>query len=380
MAEDFYSILEVPRNASQDDIKKAYRRLAMKYHPDHNPGDKTAEEKFKNIGAAYEVLGNEEKKRIYDQVGHEAYTRSGQGGGPGGPGGFNVNFEDLGDVFGSMFGDMFGGGGGGRRARDPNAPMRGSDLEYNLRLTFNEAVKGCVKEIGFTLKDTCGTCRGSGAEPGTSRKKCPKCNGTGQILMSRGFFQMKSTCPNCRGMGSIVEKPCHDCHGEGKVSRKRSVKLNIPAGVDSGSRLRSAGNGETGRMGGPNGDLYVTLVVEEHPIFKREGLNLFVEVPIPFTKAALGGEVEVPTIDGPDKIKVPAGTQNGTDIRMAGKGVPSPSSKGRRGDQFVRVSIEVPVKLSSEQKEILQKFDASCTKEEHPRFKAFMDKIKKLFN
>ncbi len=379
MAEDYYSILEIQRNATQDEIKKSYRRLAMKYHPDHNNGDKSAEEKFKKVGAAYEVLGDEEKRRVYDQVGHDAYTQAGHGGPGGGPGGMNMDFGDIGDIFGSMFGDMFGGGGN-RRARDVNAPTPGRDIEYELRLTFEEAIHGCTKEISFNYKDTCNVCRGSGAEPGTTRKKCPKCNGTGQILMSRGFFQMQTPCPNCHGVGSVVETPCHECRGEGRKNAKKSVNITIPAGVDTGSRLRLSGKGETGRMGGPNGDLFVTLVVKKHPVFRREELNIFVDVPIPFAIAALGGEIDVPTIDGPDKLKIPAGTQNGTEFRMSGKGAPSPTRKNSRGDQFVRVNIEVPVKLSSEQKKLLQEFSESCTKDENPMFKAFMDKIKKLFN
>ena len=383
MAQDFYSILEVDRNASQDEIKRAYRRLAMKYHPDRNNGDKAAEEKFKEVGAAYDVLGDEEKRRIYDQVGHEAYTQGGRaGGGPGGPGGFgniNINFEDLGDIFGGAFGDMFGGGGR-RRPRNPDEPRRGADLQYHLTISFEEAVYGTKKTIQFAHDDTCPRCKGSGGEPGSKRVTCKKCGGKGQILTSRGFFQMSTTCPDCGGMGSVLDKPCTECKGRTKARRQREITITIPPGVDTGSRLRSQGNGETGKMGGPNGDLYVNINVRENNIFQRNGEDLLCEVPISFSTAALGGEIEVPTIYGKSKLTIKPGTQNGTEYRMAGMGVQSLTRKNSKGSLYVRVKVEIPVKLSDEQKKKLKEFEEVSTKESYPKWKAFMDAAKSFFS
>jgi len=381
MAQDYYSILEVDRNASQDEIKKAYRRLAMKYHPDRNNGDKAAEEKFKEVGNAYDVLGNEEKRRIYDQVGHEAYTQAGHGGGPGGPGGFggmNVDFGDLGDIFGSAFGDFFGGGNR-RRSRNPDEPRRGADLQYHLTLTFEEAVYGTQKKIKFSHDDTCPHCKGSGGEPGSKRVTCKRCNGKGQILESRGFFQMSTTCPDCGGMGSTLDKPCAECKGRTKVRRQREVTITIPPGVDSGSRLRSQGNGETGKMGGPSGDLYIEIQVKENSIFARNGEDLMCEVPISFATAALGGEIEVPTIYGKSKLTIKPGTQNGAEYRMPGMGVQSLTRKNSKGSLYVRVKVEIPVKLTEEQRKKLKAFEESCTKESYPKWKAFMDAAKSFF-
>ena len=378
MAEDYYSILEVDRNASQDEIKRAYRRLAMKYHPDRNNGDKAAEEKFKQIGTAYEVLGNEEKKRIYDQVGHERYTNPAAGGGPGGAGGFGgfggfEGFEGFGDIFGDLF------GGGRHRRPDPNAPRKGEDLEYKLAITFEEAVYGCDKDLSFSIDDTCPKCHGSGAEPGYKRHVCPQCGGSGQVMMSRGVFQMSTTCPKCHGMGSIVDKPCSECHGSTTKRITQKVSVKIPAGVDDGNRLRVAGKGISGKNGGPAGDLFVTLVVRKHNLFTRDGSDLRCEVPIPFTTAALGGEIDVPTIYGPVKYTIPAGTQNGQEFRIAGKGVQSLRS-ARKGDQYFKVFVEVPVKLNAEQKKMLESFAASCNETAHPRWKAFFEAAKSFFN
>ena len=377
MAEDYYSILEIDRNASQDEIKRAYRRLAMKYHPDRNNGDKAAEEKFKQIGTAYEVLGNEEKKRIYDQVGHERYTQAGAGG-AGGPGGMNFDFGDLGDL-GDIFGSFFGGGGGrARRPRDPNAPVNGEDLQYRLAITFEEAVYGADKNISFTVDDTCPHCNGSGGEPGSKRKTCPTCHGRGQVMSSRGFFQMSTPCPTCRGTGYTIDHVCSECHGSTQKRTTKKVSFHIPAGVDNGSRIRVAGNGLSGRMGGSPGDLFIELQVREHNLFKRNGQNLYCEVPIPFTTAALGGEIQVPTIYGPTTFKIPAGTQNGKEFRIPDKGVATPRG-GRKGDLYVSVQIEVPVNLTSDQKELLTKFAASLNETSHPFRRSFMDKAKSFF-
>lgn len=379
MSKDYYSILEIDRNASQDEIKRAYRRLAMKYHPDRNNGDKEAEEKFKEVGTAYEVLGNEEKKRIYDQVGHERYTSAGGAGGPGGPGNMNFDFGGFGDL-GDIFGEFFGGAGGRRsRQRDPNAPMAGEDLEYQLSITFEEAVQGCEKNIKFTIDDTCPKCHGSGAEPGSKRQTCPQCGGSGQVMTSRGFFQMATTCPRCHGAGFTVDKVCTECHGSTKKRSSKNVTVNIPAGVDTGVRLRVAGEGGAGKMGGPAGNLFVVLNVRPHNIFTRDGVNLYCDVPIPFATAALGGKIEVPTIYGPTELTIPAGTQNGHDFTISGKGVQSLRS-ARKGDLHVRVQIEVPVNLSSAQKTLLKQFAESCEANEHPRWKAFVEKASQFFN
>lgn len=379
MAEDYYSILEVDRNASQDEIKRAYRRLAMKYHPDRNNGDKAAEEKFKQIGTAYEVLGNEEKKRIYDQVGHERYTNPNAGGPGGGFGGFGGGFGgaegfDIGDIFG----EFFGGGGGRRRQRDPNAPTKGEDLEYKLTISFEDAVYGCDKDITFSIDDTCPKCHGSGAEPGYKRHTCPQCGGSGQVMTSRGFFQMASTCPKCHGSGSIVDKPCTECHGSTTKRTQVKVSVHIPAGVDNGNRLRVAGKGISGKNGGASGDLFVTLAVKNHNVFTRDGSSLHCEVPIPFTVAALGGEIDVPTIYGAVKYTIPAGTQNGQEFRISEKGVKS-LRNDRKGDLYFKVFVEVPVKLNSAQKKMLEDFAASCNESAHPRWKAFVEKARAFF-
>ncbi len=374
MAEDYYSILEVSRDASAEDIKKAYRKLAMKYHPDRNPGDKAAEEKFKQISAAYEVLGDANKRQRYDQLGHDMYTK-------GNAGGSGMSAEDLfsqvfGGAGGGFFSDLFGGGG-----RAANGPMEGDDLSYELQINFEEAVFGCNKEISFQHTENCDHCHGTGAEPGSSKKTCPTCHGRGQVTMSQGFFSVRQTCSTCRGTGQIVEKPCQTCRGKGVVRKKRTISLRVPAGVDTGSRLRVSGEGEAGSNGGPAGDLYVLFRVRPHEIFERDGTSLHCEVPISFCTAALGGQVEVPTIDGRAELTIPPGTQNGATFRMKGKGVASLVRGRDRGDQYVHVVVEVPTKLSAEQKELLQKFEDSGDKNQiYPKWKAFVEKAKKFFS
>lgn len=384
---DYYEVLGVNRNASEDDIKKAYRKLALKYHPDRNPGDHTAEEKFKELGEAYECLSNPQKRSLYDQYGHEAFAGARGGGGFGG--GFHDPFEIFREVFGgaggSIFEEFFGGGDihGGRGRR--GGPQRGSDLRYEMEITFEEAVFGTEKEIKISKLDNCGGCDGTGAAPGSGLKECSACGGRGQIVSSRGFFTMAQTCPRCHGAGRIVEKPCPKCRGEGRLEKQSTIKVRIPAGVDTGSRLRSAGNGESGMRGGPPGDLYIVLHVRQHELFLRQGDDVLCEVPISFVTATLGGEVEVPTLDANAKrirtasLKIPAGTQSGSVFRLKGKGVPNVQGYGR-GDQQVRVMVEVPTRLNSAQKKKLQEFAELCGEDTNPMSKSFFDKLKNLFS
>lgn len=347
---DYYELLGISKSASADEIKKAYRKLAVKYHPDKNPGDKSAEEKFKEISEAYEVLSDSSKRQQYDQFGHAAFGRGGggAGGGFGGAGGFG-GFHDASDIFEQVFGrgfhDMFGGGG---RSRNPNAPQQGADLRFDLDIDFEEAVLGSHREIRINVNETCTHCKGDGAEPGSGRKTCADCGGAGQVVSGGGFLQFRQTCPTCRGTGQVIEKPCSKCHGQGLLRNKRSIDVRIPAGVETGSRLRVAGRGEGGLRGGPAGDLYIVLHVREHEFFKRKDRDIICEVPVPFHIAALGGEVSVPTIQGNATLKIPAGTDNGKIFRMRGKGVES--GHYGTGDQHVVVKIEIPQGLSGKEK------------------------------
>jgi molecular chaperone DnaJ len=378
---DCYEILEVAREAEIEVIKKSYRRLAIKYHPDKNPGDKAAEEKFKELSEAYEILSDPEKRAAYDQYGHAAFdarARARGGGGFGGGGGFHDPFDIFREVFGggggsTIFDNMFGGQQG-----DPSQPQRGDDLRYDLEISLEEAALGCEKEISVTKADTCETCRGSGAESGSKLKTCATCGGRGQVLTSRGIFSIAQTCPHCKGAGRLLEKPCKTCHGEGKQARSSKIRLKIPAGVEAGSRLRSQGNGEAGFRGGPAGDLYVVLFVKAHEIFKRDGDDLVCEVPVSFVQATLGAEIEVPTLENRATIKIPAGTQPGTTFRVKGKGVKNLHGYGH-GDLHVRVQVEVPAHLNSEQKAKLQEFAALCDGKEGPIAQGFFQKAKKFF-
>ncbi|HEY4416652.1 MAG TPA: molecular chaperone DnaJ [Verrucomicrobiae bacterium] len=379
---DYYEILEVTREEQADGIKKSYRRLAIRYHPDKNPGDKTAEEKFKELSEAYEILSNPEKRTLYDQHGHAAFDPRARA--RGGAGGAGAGFHDPFDIFR----DVFGGGGGsgsifenlfgGQQQADPSQPQRGDDLRYDLEITLEEAALGCEKEISVTKLDKCETCSGSGAEAGSKLKTCATCGGRGQVLTSRGIFSIAQTCPHCKGAGRLMEKPCRTCHGDGKRERSSKIKLKIPAGVEAGSRLRSQGNGEAGFRGGPSGDLYVVLFVKQHEIFKRDGDDLICEVPVSFVQAALGAEIEVPTLEGRATIKVPAGTQPGTTFRIKGKGVKNLQGYGH-GDLHVRVQVEVPAHLNSAQKAKLQEFSALCDGKEAPIASSFFEKAKKFF-
>ena len=387
---DYYQVLEVERSVTAEELKKAYRKMAVKFHPDKNPGDKTAEERFKEVGEAYEVLSDPQKKGAYDQYGHDAFDPRARGGG-GGRGGAGGGFHDASDIFsqvfgnsggggGSIFNDLFGGGGGSRQ--DPTGPQRGADLRYDMEISFEEAVLGCEKEVSLTKPDSCETCRGTGAEQGSSRKTCQPCGGRGQVMSSRGIFSIAQTCPRCQGAGQIIEKPCPSCKGAGRKERSTKVKLKIPAGVDTGARLRSTGNGEGGVRGGGTGDLYVVLHVKEHDIFQREGDDLICEVPVQFVDAALGGEVEVPTLTskttGKTMIKIPAGTQNNTMFRLKNRGVRNVQGHGV-GDLHVKVQIEVPTRLNPAQKAKLAEFSSLCDSHVNPIRQGFWDKAKKFF-
>jgi molecular chaperone DnaJ len=372
---DYYEILSVERMASTEEIKKSYRKLAVKYHPDKNPGDKTAEEQFKELGEAYEILSDPQKRALYDQHGHAAFDRR-SGGFSRGAGGFHDPFDIFREVFGgggNIFDDLFGGG----RA-DPTQPQRGEDLRYDMEITFEEAAQGCEKEITVTKPERCDVCDGSGAEAGSRVKTCPTCGGRGQVITSRGIFSIAQTCPACQGAGRVIEKPCKGCHGSGRRDRASKIKLRIPGGVDTGSRLRSIGNGQAGLRGGPSGDLYVVLHVKPHEIFQRDGDDLLCEVPLGFVQAALGTEIEVPTLNGKAEIKIPAGTQPGTMFRLKGKGVKNVQGYGH-GDLHVRVQVEVPTHLTSAQKAKLQEFAELCNGKESPLTQGFFEKAKKLF-
>ncbi len=372
---DFYEVLGVEKGTAQQDLKKAFRKLAMKYHPDRNPGDKDAESKFKEINEAYEVLSDEQKRAAYDRFGHAGVDPSAGGGGFGG-GGAGPNFADI---FGDVFGDIFGQGGGGRGGSRNN---RGADLRYTLELDLEDAVKGTTVEIRIPTLVECETCHGSGAKPGTSPTNCTTCGGIGQIRMQQGFFSVQQTCPACRGSGKIIKDPCTDCHGQGRKEKKKTLSVKIPAGVDTGDRIRLAGEGEAGVGGGPAGDLYVQVAVRDHSLFRREGKDLYTEVPISFVDAALGGELDVPTLDGRVKLKIPAETQTGKMFRLRGKGV-TPVRGGSPGDLLCRVIIETPVNLGKHQKDILREFQDSLEKEDHrqsPRKQSWFEGVKKFFD
>ncbi|MGM1050811.1 MAG: molecular chaperone DnaJ [Pseudomonadota bacterium] len=377
---DYYEVLGLERGADTKDIKKAYRRLAQKFHPDRNPDDETSAEKFREVSEAYEVLSDSEKRAAYDQFGHAGVDgqAGGFGGGAGGFGGAGAG--GFSDIFGDVFGDIFGGAGGGRR--HPNAPARGSDLRYNLELDLENAVAGTSVDIRVPRHVACERCDGEGAEPGSSKETCPTCAGHGQVRMQQGFFAVQQTCPTCHGSGQHIKVPCHKCNGEGRVRETRTLSVKIPAGVDTGDRIRLNGEGEAGLNGGPPGDLYVQVHIKPHHIFEREGKHLHCEVPINFVDAALGGELEVPTLDGRVKLKIPPETQTGKLFRLRGKGV-KPVRGGAPGDLLCKVVVETPVKLNEEQKELLRTFQDSLggTNSAHhsPKKSGFFDGVKKFF-
>ena len=371
---DYYEVLGVGRDATDEDIKKAYRKLAVKFHPDKNPGDKAAEEKFKELGEAYEALSDPQRRAAYNQYGHAAFDPRARAGRTGG-GGFHDPFDIFREVFGgggSIFDEFFGS------RSDPTQPQRGNDLRYDLEISFEDAARGCEREISVTKPERCDSCQGSGVEAGSKTRTCPACHGRGQVITSRGIFSIAQTCPQCQGAGRVVDKPCRACHGEGRRDHTSSIKLRIPAGVDTGARLRSAGNGEAGLRGGPPGDLYVVLHVREHEIFQRDGDDLLCEVPVSFVQAALGAEIEVPTLDGKATIKIPAGTQPGSQFRLKGHGVKNVQGYGK-GDLHVRIDVEVPTHLTAAQKTKLQEFSELLSGKENPKSQSFFEKAKNFF-
>lgn len=385
---DYYEVLGIDRNADDAAIKKAYRALAKKYHPDMNPGDAEAEKKFKEASEAYAVLSDPEKKRQYDQFGHAAF----EGGMGGGAGGFDFSGMDMGDIFGDIFGDLFGGGR--RRSSASNGPMRGANLRAAVRISFEEAAFGCEKEIEITLKDECTTCHTTGAKPGTTPETCTKCGGKGKVVYTQqsflGMVQNVQTCPECHGTGKIIKDKCPDCRGTGYIAKRRKIKVSIPAGIDNGQSVRIRDKGEPGTNGGPRGDLLVEVNVSRHPIFQRQDMNVYSTAPISFAQAALGGEVRISTIDGDILYDVKPGTQTDTRIRLKNKGIPSLRNSSVRGDHYVTLVVQVPTSLNEEAKEALRRFDeasgqslkkqnGAAAPEKHGKKKGFMDKIKETF-
>jgi len=371
---DFYETLGVAKNASDEEIKKAYRKLAMKYHPDRNPDSKQAEDKFKEAKEAYEMLSDPQKREAYDRFGHAGVDPN--VGGAGGAGaGFGGGFSDA---FGDIFGDIFGGGG---RQRGGPQVYRGADLRYNLDITLEQAANGFETTIRVPSWDECETCHGSGAKPGTSPTTCATCGGHGQVRMQQGFFSIQQTCPKCHGSGKVIPDPCNPCSGSGRVKRNKTLEVKIPAGIDDGMRIRSTGNGEPGMNGGPPGDLYVEIHIKQHGVFQRDGDDLHCEMPISFAKAALGGEIEVPTLSGKVSFSVPEGTQSGKTFRLRSKGIKGVRS-GFPGDLFCHVVVETPVKLTDRQKELLRDFDQLTTEggaKHSPQSRSWMDKVKEFF-
>ena len=380
---DYYEVLGVEKGASDDEIKKAYRKMAKKYHPDLNPDDKTAEAKFKEVGEAYEVLSDKQKRSRYDQFGHAGVDPS-YGGGQGGYERYQQyahgDFGDFNDIFGDIFSGF--GFGGSTKTRNPNGPIRGNDVQVRIQLSFMEAVKGCKKDIPIQRLERCADCGGTGAKAGTSPETCPDCGGSGQVRVQQrspfGVIQTVKACPRCGGKGKVINDPCKSCNGMGRVRHSRKITVDIPAGIDNGQTFVVRGQGDEGTNGGPTGDLNVTVLVKEDPIFQREGFDIWVDVPITYAQAVLGDEITVPTIDGKVSYNVPEGTQPGTTFRLRNKGVPYVNNRGR-GDQYVKVNIEVPTNLSSKQKDLLKDFDSSTGDKNYAKRKSFFDKIKDAF-
>ena len=372
---DYYTVLGVPRDASDEDIKKSYRKLAMKHHPDRAPDDKGAEEKFKEAKEAYEILSDAKKRAAYDQFGHAGVDPAAGFGGAGAAGA--QGFGGFSDAFGDIFGDIFGAQRGGRG----NGVYRGADLRYNLELGLEDAARGTEAKIRIPAMEECGTCHGSGAKAGTKPKECPSCHGRGEVRVAQGFFSIQQTCPTCHGTGKIIPDPCVTCQGAGRVKKSKTLSVKIPAGVDQDDRIRLTGEGEAGMNGGPPGDLYVVVNLKPHSVFQREGADLHCEMPIGFATATLGGEIEIPTLDGHAKIKIPAETQTGQVFRLRGKGIKQVRGS-HHGDLFCHVAIETPVNLTSRQKELLREFEAISDKDpgaHNPRAKSFMDKVREFF-
>nr|WP_298927839.1 molecular chaperone DnaJ [uncultured Erythrobacter sp.] len=373
---DFYELLQVSRDADGSALKSAYRKVAMKYHPDRNPGDAEAEAKFKACNEAYECLKDPQKRAAYDRFGHDAYTQgmSGGGGFGGGPQG---DFGDIGDIFETIFGSAFGGGGGGGRARQQQ--RRGADLRYDMQVTLEEAFDGKSTEIEIEVSQSCDTCEGSGATPGTGERTCNLCHGQGAVRAKQGLFVVERPCPTCGGRGSVIEDPCGECRGEGRVDRAQALAVEIPPGVDTGTRIRLSGKGEAGQRGAPAGDLYIFIHVKPHTIFEREGTTLATQVPVSFTTAALGGSVDIPDLDGStNTVDIPTGIQSGKQLRVRGAGMPVLQGRGR-GDLVVEIAVETPTKLSRQQKDILEQFRETETGDECPESKGFFSKLKDAF-
>jgi len=380
---DYYEVLGVDKGVNDDDLKKAYRKAAKKYHPDLHPGDAEAEKNFKEVNEAYEILSDKEKRARYDQFGHAGVDPNfgaGQGGNPfgGGFGGFG-DFGDLGDILGSMF----GGGFGGQRRRDPNAPRRGADTATSIVISFMEAAKGCKKEIRVTRTESCSECSGSGAEKGTQPKTCQNCHGTGQVTMGQrtpfGVIQTQGACETCRGTGKIIDKPCRKCAGKGRIRSTTEKIIDIPAGIDDGQGITLRGGGDAGINGGPSGDLHITVSVRPHPVFEREGYDIFCEIPITYAQAALGDEITVPTLDGKAKFTIHEGTQPGDEFKLRGKGIKRLNYSGY-GDEYVKIVVEIPKDLSKEQKKKLEEFDDSLEEKNYKKRKSFFDKLKDMFD
>ena len=367
---DYYSLLEIERSADDGTIKSSYRKLAMRWHPDKNPGDAEAEARFKSISEAYECLKDPQKRAAYDRFGHEAFKQGMSGGG----GQAGAGFSDLGDIFETIFGSAFGGGGGGRQQA-----RRGADLRYDMEIGLEEAFHGKQAEIEIEVSTKCEPCDGKGAEPGTGTRRCNLCGGHGQVRAQQGFFMVERTCPTCHGRGEVIEKPCRNCRGEGRVDTPQKLEVNVPPGVDTGTRIRLGGKGEAGPFGSPPGDLYIFIHIRRHGVFEREGTNLVTRVPITFTRAALGGEIEIPGLDGERiAIDIPAGIQSGKQLRKRGAGMPVLQARGR-GDLVIEIMVETPSKLSARQKELLRELQETETGDETPQSKGFFDRIKEAF-
>ncbi len=378
---DYYEVLGVDRSASDDELKKAYRKAAKKYHPDLNPGDAQAEKSFKEVNEAYEVLSDKEKRSRYDQFGHAGVDPNfGAGGGYGG--GFNGDFGDFGDL-GDIFGSFFGGGFGGRGRSNPNAPKRGNDASAAVNISFEEAAKGCKKTVKVTKIDTCDECGGSGAKKGTSSKTCPVCNGSGQVTSAQrtpfGVFQTQTVCGHCNGKGKVIENPCSKCNGKGRIRHSVEETIDIPAGIDDGQVINMRGKGDSGVNGGPSGDLRINVNVRPHPIFNRSGYDVYCEIPITFIQAALGADITVPTLDGKVKFTIHEGTQPGDEFKLKGKGIQRLNYSGR-GDQYVKITVEIPKSLSKDQKEKLKDFEKLSSDKNYKTQKSFMDKVKDFFD
>ncbi len=380
MAKDFYKTLEVEKGASAEEIKKAYRKLAMKYHPDQNKGDAAAEAKFKEINEAYDVLKDDQKRQAYDRFGSQAFEGGGR---PGGAGfeGFSGGFSDI---FEDMFGDFMGGRGGGRGGQTAG---RGSDVQYGVEITLDEAFKGKEEKIKISLNETCDVCKGSGAETGSGAENCATCDGQGRIRQQQGFFTIERTCPTCNGQGKLIKNPCKKCNGQGRMQKEKTLKVKIPPGVEHGRRIRLAGEGEAGVRGGPSGDLYVLLQIKPHKLFKRDGANLHCRVPVTIIKATLGSEIEVPTIDGQrSKVKIPAGTQTGQQFRLKGKGMSVLNRPESRGDMYIEIFVETPVNLDKKQQDLLKQLDKSmggddqASSKNSPESSGFFNKMKDIWS